>query len=119
MYIVDWRGNKYVYSAESSAWYGYFGRRTDGYPGDNIMVPVRNWGNLFLAAREQGHNIVVRKSFDSEVEDIFEDTVKTPKAKKRKSDAISIFSDDAVTNDKPKSKTATTKKSNAINIFGE
>ena len=117
-YIVEWKGDKYVYSTESASWYGHYGKRSDTYPGDNYMVPLRNWGDLFVAAREQGHNIAVKKS-NVDNEDIFEDTDKPAKTKKSKSNAISIFGDDTVTNDKPKSKNAATKKSNSINIFGK
>lgn len=94
MYIVEWNGNKYVYSQDSSAWYGHYGRRSDGYPGDNMMVPVSNWGHLFQAAKEQGHNIVVRKSADTDAFD--DDSVETPAStRKKKSGGISIFSDDS------------------------
>jgi hypothetical protein len=54
---VVWKGNKYVWSITSSAWYGYYGGKGEGYPGDNMMVPIGLWGHLFQAASEQGVTI--------------------------------------------------------------
>jgi hypothetical protein len=97
-YIVEWKGNKYVYSTESSAWYGHYGRVSDGYPGDNYMVPLRDWGELFAAAKQQGISIsrsAAKSVSVDEGEDDDEVKVKVKKSAKTSSKkfgkSISIF----------------------------
>jgi hypothetical protein len=111
MYIVEWNGNKYVYTHQSSAWYGHYGRRSDGYPGDNMMVPVSNWGHLFQAAKEQGHNIVVKKSADTDAFD--DDSVETSTStRKKKSGGIAIFE-----GSESKKSSKSKSNSNSIKLF--
>lgn len=95
---VNWKGNKYIWSSATNAWYGYFREAGgDDYPGNNIQVPICNWGRLFGAAAEQGISIT-RKSVthDSDGDD---DTItvkrvnksKSKKSEKKFTKSISIF----------------------------
>lgn len=99
-HVIEWSGNKYVWSSLSGAWYGHYGVRGGDYPGDNVMVPICNWGHLFDTASKQG--IVINRSAKSaEVEDDFEPEIKIKKVKKinkieaKIKKSISIFGGEA------------------------
>lgn len=89
-HIIEWNGNKYVWSSLSGAWYGHYGVRGDDYPGDNSMVPLRLWGHLFQAASQQGITISRTKPSQSEYDGDDGDDVRV-KVKKIEKKAKKVF----------------------------
>jgi hypothetical protein len=92
-HIIEWNGNKYVWSSLSAAWYGHYGIRGGDYPGDNKMVPLSNWGHLFDTAAKQGI-VINRTPKRTEIEDDYEPEIKVRKAaksEKKIKKSISIF----------------------------